>query len=371
MACANYADNVWGLARSSMKLSHHLIVLLCTVLLSVLGLVFVFEASVAESFSTFGTQYHYLIQHSIGLGLGIIAFLIGLLVPSKLWIKTSAVWYVLGLLLLVLVLIPGIGQELNGARRWISLAGIRLQPIEFFKFSVVVFYSSWLSKHQRFAPFLFLTGVPALLILLQPDLGSLLLLIAIACSLFFIAGGSMKKLFGLAALGIPLVIIAIIASPYRMKRLTTFLNPESDPLGASFHIRQITLALGRGGLTGQGIGESQQKFSYIPEASTDSIFAIIAEEIGFIGSTAIILLYGFFFYHAYQTVQKSEKPKSIQILGYGIIIWIALQVILNLSAVVALIPLTGMPLPFISYGRSSLVMILFATGILIRIGKTK
>lgn len=349
--------------------SHHFVLFLVTIILTVLGVVFVFESSTAESYTTFGNQYHYLIQHLIGLGFGIIAFCIGLFIPSKIWLKTSLIWYIVGILLLLLVFIPGVGLSLNGSSRWFSIAGMRFQSIEFFKFALIVFYSNWLSIHQRFGPFLFLTAIPAVLVLLQPDLGSLLLLLTIACALFFVAGGNIKKLLLLGVIGVPITLLAIVSSPYRMQRLTTFLNPESDPLGASFHIRQITLALGRGGLIGQGIGESQQKYSYIPEASTDSIFAIIAEEIGFIGSFFILFLYGLFFFHGYKIVQNTEKPKPIQLLGMGIIIWIGLQVILNLSAVVGLIPLTGMPLPFISFGRSSLVMVLFATGILIRIGK--
>ena len=175
---------------------------------------------------------------------------------------------------------------------------------------------------------------------------------------------------GVGALAIPTVLVEIVTSEYRMKRLTTFLNPQADPLGASFHIRQITLALGRGGWLGQGIGGSQQKYSYIPEASSDSIFAIIAEEIGFLGSLGIISLYIFFFYHAYKLITQQEKEPALQLLGFGIIFWIGLQLILNLSAIVGLVPLTGVPLPFISYGRSSLVMLLFATGVLLGIGRT-
>ncbi len=349
--------------------NHRLIVFFATCLLTILGVVFVFEASTAESFATFGNQYHYLKQHLIGLAFGIVAFFVGLFIPSKIWIKTSPILYIAGIILLLLVFVPGIGLSLNGARRWISIAGIGLQPIEFFKFAMIVFYSNWLSSHQRLIPFLFLTAIPAILVILQPDLGSLLVVIAIASSMYFTAGGEIKKLLGLATVGIPFIILAIVASPYRMKRITTFINPESDPLGASFHIRQITLALGRGGLMGQGIGESQQKFSYIPEASTDSIFAIIAEEIGFLGSLGIIGIYCVFFFHAYKIVAESEQPKNIQLLGMGIILWFGLQLILNLSAVVGLVPLTGVPLPLISYGRSSLVMLLFAIGILLRIGK--
>lgn len=348
---------------------NHIILLVTTIVMSFIGLLFVFESSTAESFVLFGNQYHFLVQHSIGLGIGLVALAFGIFIPSKLWIKTSLLWYIVGLILLALVFIPGIGLSLNGAKRWISIGSIRFQSIEFFKFALIVFFSNWLSKHQRFGPFLFLTSLPAVLIILQPDLGSLLLLLSIAGGMFFVAGGSIKKLLSLLAFGIPVVIIAIISSPYRLKRLTTFINPESDPLGASFHIRQITLALGRGGWVGQGIGNSNQKFSYIPEASTDSIFAIISEEIGFLGSLAILSLFFIYFYNAYKIVSSSKKSKAIRLLGFGIIIWIGLQVILNLSAVVGLVPLTGMPLPFFSYGKSSLVMLLFATGILVRIGK--
>jgi len=347
----------------------YLLLLLTTLALVIMGLIFVFESSTAESFVLFGNQYHFLVQHTIGLVIGMGALSIGFFIPSKFWIKTGFIWYLVGIILLILVFIPHIGLSLNGARRWIVVGSIRFQSIEFFKFALVVFFASWLEKHQRFAPFLFLTGLPALLIILQPDLGSLLLLLAIAGSMFFVAGGNLKKISMVITIGIPVVILAIVSSPYRLKRLTTFINPESDPLGASFHIRQITLALGRGGMIGKGIGNSKQKFSYIPEASTDSIFAIIAEEVGFIGSSFIITLFGFYFYNAYAIVSKTDKTKGVKLLGMGIIIWIGLQVVLNLSAVVALVPLTGMPLPFFSYGRSSLVMVLFATGILARIGK--
>lgn len=339
--------------------------------MSLIGLLFVFEASTAESFILFENQYHFLIQHGLGLAIGLVALGIATLIPSNFWIKSALIWYILGLVLLLLVFVPKLGLELNGARRWISIGNARFQSIEFFKFALVAFFANWLSKHQKFPPFLFLTGLPALLIILQPDLGSLLLLLAIAGSMFFVAGGDIKKILGLLAISIPIIIISIVSSPYRLKRLTTFINPESDPLGASFHIRQITLALGRGGWTGQGIGNSNQKYSYIPEASTDSIFSIIAEEIGFLGSLSILSLFIIYFYNANKIVTNSKKSKSIKLLGFGIIIWIGLQVILNLSAVVGLIPLTGMPLPFFSYGRSALVMLLFATGILIRIGKEK
>ncbi|MCA9369313.1 MAG: cell division protein FtsW [Pseudomonadales bacterium] len=346
-----------------------ILLLLIVLGLSFLGTLFVFEASTAESFSTFGSQYHFLHQHLIGLGLGTLALIIGFCVPPKLWITFGPLLYAGGILLLLLTLLPGIGLDLNGAQRWISLGGIRFQSVEFLKFGLIAYFAAWMQKHQKIGPFLFLTAIPALLIILQPDLGSLLLIGAIAISMFFLAGGSIKHFLLLGAVALPLVLVAIVTSPYRMERLTTFLNPESDPLGASFHIRQITLALGRGGLWGQGIGNSHQKYSYIPEASTDSIFAIIAEEVGFVGAVAIITSLLFFLYTGYRSIQQADISDSERLLGMGILFWIGLQILLNLSAVVALIPLTGMPLPFFSYGRSAQVMILFASGIVIRLGR--
>ena len=337
--------------------------------LSFTGLLFVFEASTAESYTTFGTQYHFLLQHSIGLAVGLVAMMISFFVPTKLWIKFSPIIYILSLLLIILTLIPGVGVSLNGARRWFSIGGISFQAVEFLKFGVVVYFANWMSQHQKFLPFVFLTAIPALLLLLQPDLGSLLLVVAIATCMYFLSGGSGKNLLIIAGVGIPLALMAIFTSPYRMQRLTTFLNPESDPLGASFHIRQITLALGQGGIWGKGIGNSNQKYSYIPEASTDSIFAIISEEIGFVGATFLLGMIFWYLVTAFKTVSTANISEAERLLGFGIVFWIGLQTLLNISAVVALIPLTGMPLPFFSYGRSSQVMILFASGILIRIGK--
>jgi cell division protein FtsW len=304
-------------------------------------------------------------QHLLGVCIGLAAFIIALKTPTRFWFKTAPIWFILSILLMILVLVPGIGLELNGARRWLSLAGFRLQPVEFLKLALILYFPLWLTKHQHLGPFLALTGIPVLLLLLQPDLGSALIVITIATTLFFIAGGNVKHISLLAAIGIPLLLAAIVLSPYRMQRLTTYLKPESDPLGASFHIRQLTLALGRGGWIGQGLGNSSQKFSYIPEASTDSIFAIIAEEVGFLGSLIILGLFGAFFYLLYHTAAIQREPVE-QLLVLGVLAWIGSQTILNLAAVVGLVPLTGTPLPFFSYGRSAQVMLLFATGLVIQ-----
>lgn len=344
--------------------------LLFTFVLLTIGTVFVLEASVAESFATFGDQYFLFRQHVIGLAVGFVAFFAGLFVPARLWVRFGPALYILGLIFLIAVFIPGIGRELNGASRWISVGGFRLQSVEFFKFGLVAFYASWLTTHQRMRVFLFTLGIPAILLILQPDLGSLLLVISIAVSTYFVAGGNFKQLLIMAAVGIPLIIMAILSSPYRKQRLTTFLNPESDPLGASFHIRQITLALGSGGWFGKGLGNSSQKYAYIPEASTDSIFAIIAEELGYIGSSFIIVLLLVYILIGYQVINRAQPETSIRYLGLGLVSWIGFQTLLNLCSVVGLVPLTGVPLPFFSYGRSALIMLLFAAGIILQIGRT-
>jgi cell division protein FtsW len=343
--------------------------LILTLFLSILGVLFVFEASVAEAFSTFGNQYYFAKQQMMWLGIGLIGMAISMHIPTQFWKKISPLAYIGGVVLLVLVFIPGIGKEVNGARRWLDIAGVNIQPAEVIKFGLILFFASWMEKHQKLLPFVFLTLIPVGLLFLQPDMGSALIVIGIALGLYYIAGAPYRIFFSVMMLGTIGLLFLILFSPYRMKRLTTFINPDSDPLGASFHIRQITLALGNGGILGQGIGKSRQKFSYIPEASTDSIFAIISEEIGFVGSLILFTLFGFFLRLCYAITIKTEPQSYDHLLASGIMLWLGAQILLNLSAIVALVPLTGIPLPFFSYGGTSLVMILWVTGILIGIGK--
>lgn len=277
--------------------------------------------------------------------------------------------YVISMIMLVMVFIPGLGLSIKGARRWIDLGPVSFQPVEIVKLSIAVFFAQWLVKHQKLSPFLLVSGIPVALLFLQPDMGSTLIVTAIAFGMFFVAGASMKLIGQLSLLGVAFLALMIIIAPYRLQRITTFFNPESDPLGASFHIRQITLALGNGGVIGQGIGKSRQKFSYIPEASTDSIFAIVAEEVGFIGSTVIIFMFGAYLKSVADIVRSTKNGSYEQLLAVGIGLWLSAQMVLNLAAVVALVPLTGVPLPFFSYGGTSLVMVLWVTGMLVRLGK--
>ncbi len=351
------------------KPGYPVLLLVWTLFLVLVGSVFVLEASSAESLTTFGDQFFLFKKQLIGAGLGFVAFAVAAYIPPKYIVKYGHLLYMAALFCLVIVLIPGIGMEFNGARRWLSLGGIVIQPVELMKLGIVAYLSQWLQAHQRLASLIGTLILPCILVMLQPDLGSFLLLVGIALSVYFAAGGQIKALFTLGAVGIPLLLLLILVSPYRRERFLTFFNPDSDPLGASFHMHQITLALARGGWFGQGLGNSSQKFAYIPEASTDSIFAIIAEELGFVGSTVlIVILVGYCSYAYWHTVEKQDDL-GLKLLAVGICSWLFVQILLNLGSVTGLVPLTGVPLPFFSYGRSSLIMILCAAGILFRLAR--
>lgn len=331
-------------------------------LLLTIGYLAIFEASATEALHLTGDQWYFIKQHTMWLVIGLVALGVGRFMPMTLWQKYAPYIYGLGIVLLVAVLIPGIGVSVKGASRWLEIGGFRLQPVEVMKFGVIVFFSSWLPRHQRVGPFLTFSLLPAIFVLLQPDLGSTLIVLTIAFALYFCAGAKLSTIISMAGAGILGVLLLILSSPYRLDRLQTYLNPTADPLGTGYHIRQITLALGNGGIFGQGIGQSRQKYQYLPEASTDSIFAIVAEETGFIGALVVLSVYLLLFFTLSKIVRQ-QTPRSFEyLLAIGVTLWITIHILFNLAAVVALMPLTGVPLPFISRGGSSLVTMLFAIG---------
>lgn len=335
---------------------------------SLFGLVLIYDVSVAESLRTFGNSWHFAGLQAIRILLGSCAFLACALFPPQWWKKISLPFFLFTIFLLVIVLIPGIGSRVQGAQRWITIGPVPIQPSEFAKIGIILFFSSWLEKHQRFAPFLFLTGLVFGLILLQPNLSTACITVILSTVLFFLSGGNVKPLLAFGVLGSVLLGALILVEPYRRERLRTFFDPSIDPLGRSYHIRQITIALGRGGWFGQGIGLSKQKQQYIPEASTDSIFAIYAEETGFVGSLLLIGVYAFLIYGGLQ-IASSQTEHYRFLVAAGITTWVALHALLNLAAMVALIPLTGVPLPLISYGGSSYLSFMIGLGILASLTK--
>lgn len=329
------------------------------------GVLMVYNVSVVESFITFGDKFYFVKQQLMWAGVAILALVVSSKIPTKVWYVLGPLLFIVGLALLVGVLIPGVGVKVLGARRWISIAGFTFQPVEVMKMGLVFYLSKWLSKERRFLSFLLLIVPIFGLVMLQPDLGSGLILLSISASMYIVSGKPFKHILWMVGGGAIGIGLLVVLSPYRMQRLTTFLNPESDPLGKSYHIRQITLALGNGGLFGQGLGKSKQKYRYIPEATTDSIFAIIAEELGFVLCGIIIIGYIVLLTKMRLWIRRVEFSPTAYLIGVGMISWIASQVLVNLSSIVALIPLTGVPLPFISYGGTALVMCTVAIGIVI------
>lgn len=339
-------------------------------LLSSVGLFFLFEASTVESFKLFNHPYHFVSQQAIWLGASIVLAVITYFINLKLFQRFALPLYCAGLIFLFLPLVPGIGLKLNGASRWISLFGHSFQPVEMFKFLFINFYAQLLAKKTSLLSFLFFLFWPALILLIQPDFGSLMVIIASAMAMYFLSGVDLKLFSFLAVGGVALALISILLTPYRRERLMTFFNPSDRTQNEGYHTRQVTFALGNGGWLGRGIGNSEQKYAYVPEASSDSIFAIIAEEVGFIGSMFILSLFALYFIFAEALIKDKKLSLDLQLLFYGILAWVAVQLIFNLGAVVTILPFSGMPLPFVSQGGSALLSVFFVSAILLNISKS-
>lgn len=342
----------------------YLILILVTI-----GLVFVADISTPQALNYFNDKFFFLRQQALWAGIGIVAMIVTSHIDYRLWKKIAVPFFFVSVLLLIAVLIPGISLKALGARRWISLGHINFQPSEVIKLSLAL-YLAKVADSKIIKPLAFFIPLAVVcgLIMIQPDLGTTLVVGLLGITQIFVSGIPILYFVGSLLLGIVSVGVLILVSPYRRDRLMTFLNVTSDPLGKEYHIRQILLALGSGGLFGLGIGQSRQKYLFLPEASTDSIFAAIAEEIGFIGSFILILLFIYFIYKAFRICANAPDQFS-KILAVGITSWIGGQIILNLSSMTALTPLTGIPLPFFSYGGTSLLMILAACGILLNISR--
>ncbi len=341
-----------------------------TIILCLLGLFFVFESSALESFKRDGTPFFLVRNQALGFGVGLIAMFIATLIDPKIYLKFPYLFYVLAIVSFLLCFFPGFGEVLrgnvviNGARRWIYLFNVSIQVAEIVKFCLIVFFSYLLSKTKNYLIFLTYLFPIILLSMMQKDLGSLLVIIAISFSLYILSGAPLKKITYLSLGGLALIFLMIVFSPYRRERFATFINPQADPQGKGYHINQLLIAIGRGELMGKGIGESRQKFAYVPEVSSDSIFSIVAEEIGFIGVSIIFIIYIFFLALIWRIVQLANLNLSEKMVGYGIFMLFMSQAFINLGGISGLIPFTGITLPFFSAGSSSLVISLFLVGVI-------
>lgn len=336
--------------------------------LVVIGLVFVADISTPQALNFFNDKFYFFKQQLVWAGIGITAMIVTSNIHYSFWKKISVPFFFTTCFLLIAVLIPGISLKALGARRWISVGPINFQPSEVIKLALALYLARVSETSKKPLAYFLPLAVVCGLIMLQPDLGTTLVVGLIGVTQIFVSGVPIVYFLGTLLSGIVAVALLIISSPYRRDRLMTFLQVSSDPLGKEYHIRQILLALGSGGFFGLGIGQSKQKYLFLPEASTDSIFAAIAEEIGFIGSFALIALFAYFVFKCFIIASRAPDQFS-KILALGITAWIGGQMILNISSMTALTPLTGIPLPFFSYGGTSLSMILASCGILLNISR--
>lgn len=352
--------------------------LLILVLLLIFGLIMLSSASSVISFQNFGDSYYY-VKHQLVFGvlIGAILFYALSRIDYLYWKKIAFPLMIGSIILLLLVFVPGIGAELLGAKRWISVGGVFFQPSEIVKLTFLFYLAAWLETraHQvkelstGLSSFLIMLGfLVAIIAVAQKDLGTTIVLTVIALSVYFVAGAPWKHLALIGGIGSVMLGVLIKLFPFRAERLTVFLNPELDPQGIGYHINQALLALGSGGWFGLGLGHSRQKFNYLPEASTDSIFAVIGEELGFIFSMVLIVLFLALVFEGLRIARNSPDAFG-KYLAVGITAWIGFQALINIAAMLSLVPLTGIPLPFVSYGSSSLITMMAAAGILAAVSK--
>jgi len=352
------------------------IVLFCVIILTIIGIYEVYSASNVWALYKENDSLYYF-KRQLGFGIvGFIAMYIGIKMNKDILYKYSKWILYLGLSLLILVLIPGLGMVRGGSRSWFGIGSFAIQPAEFFKASIIIYGSCYLANHYKktklfykgVMPLLFVTLLGFGLIMMQPDLGSGVVMVGAVIIMSIVSRASFKNYLRIGVLGVVAFVLLIISAPYRMDRITSFINPWSDPLGTGFQIIQSLYSLGPGGLLGSGIDGSIQKHFYLPEPQTDFIFAIFAEEFGYIGSLMILFLFALLIVNGFKIAKKAKDLKS-SFLAVGITSLIAIQVVINLCVVVGLFPVTGITLPFFSYGGSSLVLILFLSGLLIGIDR--
>ncbi|RMD59333.1 putative lipid II flippase FtsW [Candidatus Parcubacteria bacterium] len=342
----------------------------------IFGFVMLSSASSAISFLKFGNSFYYFNHQLFGLILGIIAFWFFSRIDYHLWQRYAFWFLVFSIILLLLVFIPGLSATYGKARSWINIFGFSLQPSEFVKISFLLYLAAWLERRVKqlgdisrgTGPFLVVLGIVGLLMILQPDVGTLSIIALTSLIVYFVGGGSIKHILVIMALGAAGLVFLINIYPYQMNRIRCMIDPHFSAEDICYQVNQSLIAVGSGGLWGRGLGESRQKFMYIPEVSSDSIFAIIAEELGFVFSATLVLLYLLLFFRGYLVAKRAPDGYG-RILAIGIVSWIVLQAAINIGGITNLIPMTGVPLPLISYGGSAMLASLSALGILVNISK--
>ncbi len=308
-------------------------------------------------------------QYIFGFLGGLVALYIGLKIPYKLLKKYSLPLFIGSIILTGLVLIPGIGQSHGGARRWIDIFGYSFQPVEFLKIGFIIYFAAWLSwvknkvKDPLFSilPLVVLLGIIAAILLKQPDTKSIILITITALIMLFVSGTPIKFILGILGVSILMFFILISFQPYLKERVNTFLNPSENSQSSSYQLQQSLISVGSGGVLGRGLGQSIQKFNYLPEPQGDSIFAVIGEELGFVGTTILIFLYLAFVLRGYRIAIRNAPDSFAKLLVIGLVSMITAQSFMNIASIIGVFPLTGVPLVFISHGGTALLLSLGTT----------
>ena len=345
--------------------------------LVVLGLVLVYSSSFALGLLAFNDANYFVARQAVWAAIGI-GLLVTLMRLDYHWLRAvSPLLMLAAIVALIAVLVPGIGVERNGAQRWLALGPLpAVQASEFAKLALIIYVSAWLAGKGTyirsfalgFVPFVTMVGIVAGLVLLEPDTGTAAVLVLTTVTLFFVAGASLTHLMALMGIGGVAAAMLILTAGYRADRLFAFIRAEDDPAGIGFQTLQLLIALGSGGIGGLGLGVSRQKFFYIPSAHTDGVFAVVGEELGFIGAIGVLLLFAVLIYRGFRVMLRARDDFGA-LLATGIICWIAYQALINVGGITRAIPLTGIPLPFLSYGGSALAAVLAAVGILLSISR--
>jgi cell division protein FtsW len=308
---------------------------------------------------------------------GMIALFIGLKIPYKSLRKYSLILFIISIILTGLVLVPGIGQSHGGARRWIDILGYSFQPVEFLKIGFIIYFAAWLSwakgkvKDPLFSilPLIIFLGIIAAVLLKQPDTKSIILITITALIMLFVSGAPLKYILGILGVAVIAFFILVSFKPYLKDRVNTFLRPGENSRGSSYQLQQSLIAVGSGGVIGRGLGQSIQKFNYLPEPQGDSIFAVIGEELGFVGNSILIFLYVAFALRGFRIALRNAPDSFSKLLVIGFITIITAQSFMNIASIIGVFPLTGVPLVFISHGGTALLLSLGMVGVILSISR--
>lgn len=341
------------------------------------GLAVLYSASTVSSYQRSGvTTYFFAHQVIYGGLLGLVVMYIFSKIDYHVWQRLTPLIILATIVLLIAVLVPGLGYEAGFAKRWIQFGSISMQPAEMAKLALVFYIASWIDKRSHqikdfvygLIPSLLIVGIIAGLIIKEPDMGTMLVVTATALIMLFVGGSKIRHLFWILTTGIASFAVLVKIEPYRIARLTAFLNPDIDPKGIGYQINQALVSIGSSGWFGYGYGNSRQKYNFLPEVIGDSIFAVIVEELGFVRGSIAVILYLLFAFRGIQ-IAKAAPDTFGRMVAVGIVAWISIQTFVNIGAITGLLPLTGIPLPFVSYGSSALVVTLAAMGVLLNISK--